>query len=413
MPKLVDNKATVKKWIEEKQQLEVMLAWDLLETFNTAPSLINPLRAMAGKAVEEMLGMDESSVNEAIAEERGRPNMQVLTNRLVMLPRDQSHDKKIRRSQVLQVSKQDDLQAIIGGLGTLDAQYCSDIVRLYGTSVEKAAGKGFASYKALDDEKSGLRKGGADVWNKGTAGQKWGRHREGAQFAPKGEVDVGLKPISKRPQASSWCEKQIEQANITNVHRFLIYQQGGQAGFQLQDTSTVGKIDRVFGTVPAADISGTTTDNIFFISRFSKAIKHDFMNALDPIFHLLPLATIVAGAHHSLLEVALALSLNNKVDYQIGFYETLMPNRPGFPNHSGITNIKEALAAAEKHHYNHLMLVYYESPRNAAGCYKFDSFEQKYRNFARATDALTFFRAAPAWPSQRELFKICANKSLF
>jgi hypothetical protein len=412
MPKHIDNKTEVMKWIEEKQQLEVMLAWDLLETFNNTPALINPLRAMAGKAVDEMLEMDTDAVNAAIAEERGRPNMQVLTNRLVLTQRDESHDKKIPRSQVLQVNKQEDLERIIN-IGTLDAQYCSDIVRLYGTSVEKAAGRGISSYKKLDKEKSDLRKGGQDVWNKGETGQQWGRHRGGADFAPKGKVDVGLKTISKRPASSTWCEKQIEDANITNVHRFLIYQQGGQSGFRLYDTSTVGKIDRVFGTVPAADISGTTTDNVFFISRFSEVIKRDYTYALDPIFHLLPLGTIVAGAHHSLLEVALALSLNKKVDYQIGFYETLMPNRSGFPNHPGITNIKEALVAAEKHRYNHLMLVYYESPGKVAGCYKFDSFEQQFRKFARATDVLTLFRAAPAWPSQRQLFKICANNSLF
>ena len=411
MPKHIDNKTVVSKWIEEKQQLEVMLAWDLLETFNNTPDLIRPLRAMAIKAVDEMLVMDTDAVNTAIAEERGRPNMQVLTNRLVLKQRDESHDKKIPRSQVLQVNKQEDLERIIN-IGTLDAQYCSDIVRLYGTSVEKAAGRGISSYKELDQEKSDLRKGGQDVWNKGNTGQQWGRHRGGADFAPTGKVDVGLKTISKRPP-STWCEKQIEDANITNVHRFLIYQQGGQSGFRLYDTSTVGKIDRVFGTVPAADISGTTTDTVFFISRFSELIKHNYTYVLDPIFYLLPLATIVACAHHSILEVALALSLNKKVDYQIGFYETLMPNRSGFPNHSGITNIKEALVAAEKHHYNHLMLVYYDSLGKVAGCYKYDSFEQQFRKFARATDVLTLFRAVPARPSQRQLFKICANNSLF
>ena len=228
MPKLVDNKATVKKWIEEKQQLEVMLAWDLLETFNTTPSLINPLRAMAGKAVEEMLSMDESAVNEAIAEERGRPNMQVLTNRLVLLPRDQSHDKKTRRSQVLQVNKQGDL-ATIKGVGALDAQYCSDIVRLYGTSVEKAAGKGISLYKKLNEEKSALRIDKKNIWNKGEKGQKWGRHREVAQFAPTGKVDVGLKPIINRPKpkSPSWCEKQIEEANITNVRPRKLFSNSG------------------------------------------------------------------------------------------------------------------------------------------------------------------------------------------
>ena len=83
MAKLVEDAVAVQKWVEEKQQLEVMLAWDLLERFNTHKKLIGDLRLMAQYAVLDMSRMPRDSVDQAILEESGRPNMQYLNNQIV------------------------------------------------------------------------------------------------------------------------------------------------------------------------------------------------------------------------------------------------------------------------------------------------------------------------------------------
>ena len=60
---------------------------------------------------------------------------------------------------------------------------------------------------------------------------------------------------------------------------------------------------------------------------------------------MLPLGTIVYNAHHTLLEVALPLTLNGAIDYHVGFYSTLLP--PGSEQHSSAKTIKKILLAAE------------------------------------------------------------------
>lgn len=379
----------VLEMVRKKQALEVMLAWDLLETFNRAPELIGPLRAMAGKALEEMLWMPVAPVEEAIAAERSA-RMQLLVNRVV-LPAPGAGGSSVVKT----VSRQDDLAEVLADLATLDAQFCSDVVRLYGTAVEKAAGgtssaKGY--YAKLLGEMTDERRGGSDVWNKDPRAHPHGRHR----------FDRGKQPLQ--------YQQAIEAAKPGAVQQFLNAQKGGQAQFALADTSTVARMDRVFGTVPAADISGTTSDTIFFIKRFS---AENYLNCLDPIFYLLPLATIVAGAHHSLLEVALPLSQAGIVDYRIGFYETLLPARPGYPAHGGVESLRAALHAAEHHADNQHFLLCYQGVNAVGGCLLPEPAEMpRYRAFAQATRVLTAFRNMPPWPTREQIGQAAAAAGL-
>jgi len=84
--------------------------------------------------------------------------------------------------------------------------------------------------------------------------------------------------------------------------------------------STVLKIDRLFGLSEMCDISGTTADVIFALETWGG--PH-----LSSIYYVFPIGAVVAGAHHSVLEVALALTLarDTTIDYKIGFYRTLLP----------------------------------------------------------------------------------------
>ena len=88
-------------------------------------------------------------------------------------------------------------------------------------------------------------------------------------------------------------------------------------------------------------------------SFLSSVSSTDVLGAFDKMFFMPPLATIVAGAHHSTLEVATPLSQNGLIDYAVGQYTSLYPkHRKSNPAAGGL---KSALEAAEKHKQNHLM----------------------------------------------------------
>jgi hypothetical protein len=138
-------------------------------------------------------------------------------------------------------------------------------------------------------------------------------------------------------------------------------------------------------------------------------------HVLDPIFYLFPVAAIVSGGHHSLLEVALALSLNDVVDYHIGFYATLIPKRKG-AKHAGIAEIEKTLVAAEKHADNRRLLVFYPDGKSKvapAGAYLFLPSEKQFFDFADGLERLKEFKKFPEWPAKKELFKYLTEKKMF
>ena len=444
MAKVIYGAETIKNWIEEKQQLEVMLASDLLDRFNS-PAMIGPLRTMASAAINKMAAMPTDKVNAAISEEKNKANMQYLGNQMVLSARPGG------RPTVLTISNQADLAAIWQRNPMPDAQYCSDIIRLFGTCIEKCGGK-------LAEEKEEYR-------DKGSAGHlPWadgkrrddpkdsGRYRDkggDVPFAPvPGYTDVGLlhpdvraqkqaefqkqfkggknivdprliptttkevKEPGQKPKIVVFpaAQKQIEDAMISKVQRFLIYQQGGQAVIAMKDASTVGRINRVFGTVPASDISGTTADTLFFFDQMKGTLPG---GALDPVYFLLPAATIVAGGHHSLLEVALALSLwkNTTIDYHIGFYTSLLPAKATINR----GEILKSLEAAERHKLNHHMLIFYKEANKIDGCFLFQYGEAEAFNrlFTKVTDVEVRFRKVPAWPKEGDIKKTWPARYFF
>ncbi len=107
----------------------------------------------------------------------------------------------------------------------------------------------------------------------------------------------------------------------------------------LLEDDTVKKIDRMYGLPEGMSISGTTTDSIFFLDHMSSLLGSLGIPDLLPALHLLPLATMVSRYHHTVLECALALSLPpaHKIDYEIGFYTSLMPYGVGQDGGDGTT----------------------------------------------------------------------------
>ncbi len=403
------------KLIQERQQLEVNLAWQLLEVFNKTPELIQPLRDCVDLALQEMIcirdGIDPAGVQAAIDEEKGI--MSLLRKQRLG---DATKLTDSGKAAPFSIDKAAQLEVILKEVPTMDAQEISDLIRLYGTFVEKASGlkadqlskekidellkkgdeksKLQAFYAQVYQKKEAYRKGTEkldtkDVWNQGKAGEELGRHR---QALLSNELKDKLKKleVAKAPPNEILDAKikflaeagyDYEKTSRGGVQHFLVSMQGGQSIFALKDSSTVGKIDRAFGLVPAADISGTTADTIFFLSKFP---------GIDPIYQILPIASIVAGAHHSLLEVALPLSQNKIIDYDIGFYTSLLPAQS---KHSAKDAVLKVLKLAENEALNHHLLVYYAKDGKAVeGAYEFVAKDAKsfeaYRKFAKATHAM-------------------------
>ncbi len=143
---------------------------------------------------------------------------------------------------------------------------------------------------------------------------------------------------------------------------------GGVMEWKILDASTIGMIDRVFGLPYGADISGTTSDELYFLTGWAD------ISSGDPLVMMLPLAVIVGEYHHTLLEVAAAMSLRKVISYSIGFYSTLLPGVPPRVKEEGREHpqrpaIKELLRKYEDDDKNRHILVYYDKNHKMAGCY--------------------------------------------
>lgn len=319
-----------------KQRLEASLAKDIYQVFNSGAA-IKKLRDMAGLIMKAMGTGDLGAFQQATTKE-GQLRL---------------WDKlgKTQSAFVLFSSSQTYLLK-------LDATDCADIIRLAGEWVEQggvanAAFEGFGDtdwkqHQPMSDTvKEAYRPGvGAgnnkakveNVWSDGKGrfeglDKKRDRNRQGEAIEPH------IKDLMRDPKAVSGMQLK-----------------------RLTGNSNILKLDRLFGLVEACDISGTTTDTVFALEVFGAQI------GLTAGYYLLPLGTIVHNMHHSVLEVATALTLNQCIDYHIGFFSTLAPlAKGGLPPELNqiheILNVAEADMIAQQLHF----LNYYEGGRLSGG----------------------------------------------
>ncbi len=174
--------------------------------------------------------------------------------------------------------------------------------------------------------------------------------------------------------------------------------------------STVGRMERVFGLLDldekseGADISGTTADQIFFLQFWARKLG----KAVNPTLYLLPLATLVAPYHHSLLEVALTLSYNGIITYVIGQYETLINGASR--DHAEVSSF---LLSRANDRRNCRMLVQYGNPWSPERCWVYEPLmeRQRWMQLANAGDPLlyskcTHFKGQGGWPNQLDIEKM-------
>lgn len=279
--KRVDAK-TAKQMIIEKQSVEVGLSLDIQEIFDV--EMMPDLREMCQRSIYQVAMM------------------------AVMNPQfAQDYPSKWSFYGCMKGMKQWDADLLIQHTRSWKASDVGDWIRVFGEIIE--AKKFFV--KREETNRTAPQLGSPSYWQKpkmpaAAKGQTWGDQT----------LDSDIQATALRRRA--------EYATLTKQDQGLYDAETTESGFLMKSmmfsgikkwaimaTDVTGKMDRVFGLMKGATISGTTTDNIYFLNKFCKAVK-------DPILYLLPVGAIAGGGHHSLLEVALPLTMNGLIDYSIG-----------------------------------------------------------------------------------------------
>ncbi len=392
MATIVSKELTL-KYCKEKQVVEAMLAKKIYEHFNKGEAR-SKLQKLATRCAQNMVYAPEAALD-AAAQEEGSLGVWA----------------KIQRK---------DRQGLIDFFGepnskvnTLDISDVSDIIRLYGCWVEKGGSvdnlggpgqdawdtigkdKNFTKASSMKDAyRPGVPVGVPKEWTKAEVENVWGDQKPG-RFAnvaearrfrgPGQAIEDHIKPFMRNPDAFSGMGGLPSKPAV---------------GKRAANNSNVLKIDRIFGLVVGADISGTTTDTVFALETLGADL-------LTATYYMLPLATIVHNNHHALIEVALALSINGVIDYHIGFYSSLLPKSvKTIPPE--LVGIRGTLGSAEGSNLNRHFAVFYDTNTGApqiAGCYLFTEHEVKgeLKQYFKATKLLEKAPNLDNYPTQNSL----------
>jgi len=235
------------------------------------------------------------------------------------------------------------------------ASDCGDWIRVFGEIIEAKLFFSVRQEAKRTAPQQGRDKG---YWSKPMA-----------PAARKGQT-AGDQALHQPNLQASALRRRLEYSTVTIHDQGLYDLETTESGFLMKSmmfsgikkwaimgNDVTGKMDRLFGLMKGATISGTTTDNIYFLNKFGKAIK-------DPILYLLPVGSIAGGGHHSLIEVAIPLTINGFIDYSVGLYSTLIPGGTA-PMRSarrsmGAEALRKVCGVWEARPENHLLLCFYE-----------------------------------------------------
>lgn len=324
--RLITNVNDIKNMINTKKTIEQYLVLEILDQFNSG-TLIRELRGMAEDALEQISKAPRRVVREAYKEEK-----------------------------FLAVWKRlGDISNVHRQVNRMTASEVSDIIRFFGTVIEK---------------------GGA-YWKKNKIHYKIGPNTFSEEDEKKKKYRVGSEEGTFNPDLYRLRSKGIKNYNPDWMENLVGSSQNNR-GIVIKralDKGVLGKIENTFGLWKGAAISGTTADTVYFIDRFGKG--------LDPLLNLLPVATLTYNYHHALVEIAMVLTNNARMNYSIGSYTTLLPHKS---SHQATGSIKGILKRFEDRIDNKLMLIFYAGTRRIDGCLLFDKYEEKriYKKFATA-----------------------------
>jgi len=371
------GKSEIEKKTKKKKELEVDLSHKVYDIFNSGREIDN-LRATVAVALESMRLRPRKAFDRALREEA---MLQVWVNQGGMrsFAVQKSQEKKGMRPK--KTPTRSDFVALRGSVKKFTAADCGDVIRLVGAWVEF----GGTQYSSADttaftmparkyvvkdknredkqvkdgaravtpgelvkaDYRGGVTKSGEVVsmftGTEGTSAlnQKFtGKANVWAQDAKKyGKEDERdyedwlMKALYGR-HFNSMPARRVRANPQSRVLPPVLKrhkEHTGIAGRQLKcipggQGDNVPKVDNLIGLMDVCSISGTTSDVTFLFDQWG----HKFINGkadLSRTYYMLPVGSIAGFHHHSILEVALALSLikHSTVDYRVGFYGTLLP----------------------------------------------------------------------------------------
>ncbi len=296
--------------------LETSLAKRMYAVFDSRP-LIGTLREFVGLAIEQIVALGLTSSVRVVAYTAA---LKIAGDKLAVW--------RGREPSLFNLKK------VLAEQNTWSAADCSDLIRLFGGFIELESLQKSGEVGRDVDKFRMAQRPGDNIWD-----PKKYRVRDRGGFT----ADAAAPHTAASRQAMLVSRRDPKGfAGITKTG--------------LASISTVKKIDFVFGLPEGCDISGTTADSIFFfrhVNAFIQGLPSGVIpENLVPIIQLLPVATMVSQAHHTLLECALTLTLNGIIKYSIGFYTTLMP--PGLQS----ADLRAAFQTYENHPQNKHVLCY-------------------------------------------------------
>jgi hypothetical protein len=365
MPILASYSPRLETWQQQKQENEQKLGKNLYDAFNSG-SAIDNLRAVVMRGVSAMLNDTSDLPGNACGEEKFLDVWKRTSGPSANGLRELTDPRQ----------------------RPLTATDCADLIRLIGVWLEKGGSTSIQNFNFA------FRPGVSPS-----------QVRPG--FDNDAQSSVWRQPGKDKPDElaprdrGTPADKKIE----SHLLPFTPYQPTGDksvCGMTLKRArrnSTVLKIDRMFGLLPGADISGTTTDATLVIEAYGA-------DTLFAAYYLLPLGAIVYNFHHTLIEVALSLSLNRCLEgdgYRIGFYTSLTPKGGRYPTE--LSTLPKILAEAENAGNNRHFLVWYEGSRPAGFVqfYKDDLAALRSSALSLGTAVLAESQSLSAYPTKSEV----------
>jgi len=205
-----------------------------------------------------------------------------------------------------------------GGNATKWLCVCSDMIRLLGELSEKPEIT-------------------ASPWGRPSMHKSWTSLAHGKDklrpqpvYAQPTVYEPGQGPAVKTRSPDGWGHRDrygnlapiAQDAPFVDIPRERVQWRGVER-FEFGDASVISVLDYTFGLAEeGGDVSGTTTDSIATL-RWAAAERGE--GGVSSRLQLIAIATMVIQGHHAIAECAWPLTRNNYMNYEIGFYETLLP----------------------------------------------------------------------------------------
>lgn len=427
MPTIVRNVDQINGWIKDKQSNEQSMLRKLNDLFNAEvpkgriADVIMP--AIAAMWLEDRLHWEEHHfaspiVSAVMIEEQNLPVWQLCTRggRPVLA----AQARLMRMWEMLRTHDH-----------ALTCSHLSELMRVVGAWLEK--GGGFAAHRAAHMYEELRRLAPADAARAGApaliavAGASLGQgHGFGTPDINKA-FRVGPRSIpADAPHGSSALEEQerldaeawggdvrqrdrLEHEIEAHVRDAWVRPAFGmKSGMEMKRADrddSCRKIDRLFGILVGATISGTTADTAIILEGLGAP------RGLHAGYYLFPVATIAAALHHTLLEVALPLALIGAIDnYHVGFYTSLEP-KGGLPEELG--GAERVLRAGERHQDNRHLVLWYNANGALEGCILWapNDYDEAKNTLYDAKKMLTRVREMPRTPLQKDVARLVSKTS--